>query len=97
MTCHACSPDYSGALCLGSARCIEFVEMFKAPLKELNPILTATQEGNFKGTEALPALPRRLVRYLLLRLGGWAARRRRVGLVAPEPGRSWWKRALLDG
>ena len=49
--------SYSGALCLGSARCIEFVEMFKAPLKVLNPILTATQEGNFKGTEALPALP----------------------------------------
>jgi len=57
-------PDYDGALCLGSARCIEFVEMFKAPLKVLNPILTATQEGNFKGTEALPALPRRLVRDL---------------------------------
>jgi len=49
--------SYSGALCLGSARCVEFVEMFKAPLKVLNPILTATQEGNFKGTEALPALP----------------------------------------
>ncbi len=49
--------SYSGALCLGSARCVEFVEMFKAPLKVLNPILTATQEMNFKGTEALPALP----------------------------------------
>jgi serine protein kinase len=49
--------SYSGALCLGSRRCVEFVEMFKAPLKVLNPILTATQEGNFKGTEALPALP----------------------------------------
>lgn len=49
--------SYSGALCLGSARCVEFVEMFKAPLKVLNPILTATQEGNFKGTEALPAIP----------------------------------------
>jgi serine protein kinase len=49
--------SYSGALCLGSARCVEFVEMFKAPLKVLNPILTATQEGNFKGTEALPAMP----------------------------------------
>ncbi len=49
--------SFSGALCLGSARCVEFVEMFKAPLKVLNPILTATQEGNFKGTEALPAIP----------------------------------------
>ena len=28
---------------------------------------------------------------------GWAAGRSRIGLVAPEPGRSWWKRALLDG
>jgi len=29
-------------------------------------------------------------------LFGWAAGRRRVGLVSPEPGKSWWKRALLD-
>ena len=28
---------------------------------------------------------------------GWAAGQHRIGLVAPEPGRSWWKRALLDG
>jgi heptosyltransferase-3 len=28
---------------------------------------------------------------------GWAAGRRRVGLVSPDPGKSWWKRALLDG
>ena len=26
---------------------------------------------------------------------GWAAGRRRVGLVSPERGKSWWKRALL--
>ena len=30
---------------------LEFVEMFKAPIKMLHPLLTATQEGNFKGTE----------------------------------------------
>jgi len=28
-------------------------------------------------------------------LFGWAAGRRRVGLVSPERGKSWWKRALL--
>src|SRR3989442_7177755 len=31
--------------------------MFKAPLKVLNPLLTATQEGNFKGTEGFGAIP----------------------------------------
>jgi len=31
--------------------------MFKAPLKTLNPLLTATQEGNYKGTEGLGAIP----------------------------------------
>jgi predicted Ser/Thr protein kinase len=30
---------------------LEFVEMFKAPIKVLHPLLTATQEGNYKGTE----------------------------------------------
>jgi heptosyltransferase-3 len=30
-------------------------------------------------------------------LFGWAAGRQRVGLVSAEPGKSWWKRALLDG
>ena len=36
---------------------MEFVEMFKAPIKVLHPLLTATQEGNFNGTENLPAIP----------------------------------------
>lgn len=31
--------------------------MFKAPIKVLHPLLTATQEGNFNGTEGLAALP----------------------------------------
>lgn len=30
-------------------------------------------------------------------LFGWAAGRQRVALVSAEPGKSWWKRALLDG
>lgn len=30
-------------------------------------------------------------------LFGWAAGRRRVGLVSPQLGKSWWKRAMLHG
>ncbi|PKO56990.1 MAG: PrkA family serine protein kinase, partial [Betaproteobacteria bacterium HGW-Betaproteobacteria-19] len=36
---------------------LEFVEMFKAPIKVLHPLLTATQEGNYKGTEGFGAIP----------------------------------------
>ncbi|PMH44996.1 PrkA family serine protein kinase [Vibrio sp. 10N.286.49.B3] len=49
--------SYSGALCKANQGLMEFVEMFKAPLKVLHPLLTATQEGNFNGTEGLSALP----------------------------------------
>jgi len=31
--------------------------MFKAPIKVLHPLLTATQEGNYNGTEAIGAMP----------------------------------------
>lgn len=31
--------------------------MFKAPIKVLHPLLTATQEGNYNGTEGISALP----------------------------------------
>ena len=48
---------YSGGLCLANRGLLEFVEMFKAPIKVLHPLLTATQEGNFKGTEGLAAIP----------------------------------------
>jgi serine protein kinase len=48
---------YSGGLCLANRGLLEFVEMFKAPIKVLHPLLTATQEGNFKGTEGLSAIP----------------------------------------
>ncbi|MCH1927006.1 PrkA family serine protein kinase [Shewanella sp. C32] len=48
---------YSGALCLANQGLMEFVEMFKAPIKVLHPLLTATQEGNFNGTEGLSAIP----------------------------------------
>ncbi|MFC1507804.1 PrkA family serine protein kinase [Pseudomonadota bacterium] len=49
--------SYSGALCKANQGMMEFVEMFKAPLKVLHPLLTATQEGNYNGTEGLSALP----------------------------------------
>ncbi|ACJ29515.1 PrkA serine kinase [Shewanella piezotolerans WP3] len=49
--------SYSGALCRANQGMMEFVEMFKAPIKVLHPLLTATQEGNFNGTEGLSALP----------------------------------------
>ena len=49
--------SYSGALCHANQGLMEFVEMFKAPIKVLHPLLTATQEGNYNGTEGLSALP----------------------------------------
>jgi serine protein kinase len=49
--------SYSGGLCLANRGMMEFVEMFKAPIKMLHPLLTATQEGNYKGTEGFSAIP----------------------------------------
>jgi serine protein kinase len=47
----------SGGLNLTTQGLMEFVEMFKAPIKMLHPLLTATQEGNYVGTEGVGALP----------------------------------------
>ncbi|MFI5012347.1 MAG: PrkA family serine protein kinase [Hyphomicrobiales bacterium] len=49
--------SYSGGLNRTTQGLLEFVEMFKAPIKCLHPLLTATQEGNYAGTENLGALP----------------------------------------
>jgi serine protein kinase len=49
--------SYSGGLCLANQGVLEFVEMFKAPIKVLHPLLTATQEGNYNGTEGMGAIP----------------------------------------
>lgn len=49
--------SYSGGLCQANQGLLEFVEMFKAPIKMLHPLLTATQEGNYKGTEGFSAIP----------------------------------------
>lgn len=48
---------YSGALCRANQGLMEFVEMFKAPIKVLHPLLTATQEGNYNGTEGMGGIP----------------------------------------
>ena len=49
--------SYSGGLNRTTQGLLEFVEMFKAPIKVLHPLLTATQEGNYAGTENLGAMP----------------------------------------
>jgi serine protein kinase len=49
--------NYSGALNRANQGVLEFVEMFKAPIKMLHPLLTATQEGNYIGTENIGAIP----------------------------------------
>jgi len=49
--------SFSGALCRANRGLMEFVEMFKAPIKVLHPLLTATQEGNYNSTEGLSAIP----------------------------------------
>lgn len=51
------SYSFSGALNRGNQGMVEFVEMFKAPIKMLHPLLTATQEGNYIGTEGISAIP----------------------------------------
>ena len=49
--------SYSGGLNRTTQGILEFVEMFKAPIKMLHPLLTATQESNYMGTENIGALP----------------------------------------
>src|SRR5271168_4400856 len=49
--------SYSGGLNRANQGILEFVEMFKAPIKMLHPLLTATQEGNYLGTENIGAIP----------------------------------------
>ncbi len=49
--------SFSGGLNRSTQGMLEFVEMFKAPIKVLHPLLTATQEGNYVGTENFGAFP----------------------------------------
>ncbi|OAN52790.1 PrkA family serine protein kinase [Magnetospirillum moscoviense] len=49
--------SFSGGLNRCTQGLMEFVEMFKAPIKMLHPLLTATQEGNYSGSENIGGLP----------------------------------------
>lgn len=49
--------SYDGALCRGNQGLMEFVEMFKAPHKVLNPMLTASQEKNYEPSKPIGAIP----------------------------------------
>jgi len=49
--------NWAGGLNVATQGLLEFVEMFKAPIKMLHPLLTATQEGHYNGTEQFGAIP----------------------------------------
>ena len=49
--------SFSGGLNRANQGILEFVEMFKAPIKVLHPLLTATQEGNYNTTEGMSSIP----------------------------------------
>src|SRR5499433_1075619 len=49
--------SYSGGLNRTTQGLMEFVEMFKAPIKMLHPLLTSTQEGNYVGSENIGGIP----------------------------------------
>lgn len=49
--------NWAGGLNVATQGVMEFVEMFKAPIKMLHPLLTATQEGHYNGTEQFGAIP----------------------------------------
>ncbi len=49
--------SFKGGLNVATQGLMEFVEMFKAPIKMLHPLLTATQEGHYNGTEQFGAIP----------------------------------------
>lgn len=51
------SYNWAGGLNITTQGIMEFVEMFKAPIKMLHPLLTATQEGHYNGTEQFGAIP----------------------------------------
>lgn len=54
---HPYAYSYSGGLNRTTQGLMDFAEMFKANIKTLNPLLTATQEHNYNGTENIPAMP----------------------------------------
>lgn len=51
------SYSYSGGLNVSNQGFMEFREMFKAPIKTLNPMLFAQQDGNYEPSEKIGPLP----------------------------------------
>lgn len=49
--------SYSGALNVTAQGMVDYAEMFKSNIKTLNPLLTATQEGHYNGTEGFACMP----------------------------------------
>jgi serine protein kinase len=49
--------NFSGALCRGNNGIVEYVEMFKSPIKMLNPLLTATQDRMYSGVKNIGNIP----------------------------------------
>jgi len=54
---HPYAYSYSGGLCRGNGGIMEFMEMFKADLEILNPILAATQDRYYAGTKPIGSIP----------------------------------------
>lgn len=54
---HPYSYSYSGGLNRTTQGFLDYAEMFKSNIKTLNPLLMATQEHNYNGTENIPAMP----------------------------------------
>ena len=54
------SPDaynWAGGLNVTTQGILDYVEMFKSSIELLNPLLTATQEGHYNGSEQFGAIP----------------------------------------
>jgi serine protein kinase len=54
---HPYSYSYSGGLCRANRGILNYVEMFKSPIKTLHPLLMATQEYQYTGTESIGVIP----------------------------------------
>lgn len=54
---HPYSYSYSGGLNRTNQGILDFAEMFKANIKVLNPLLMATQDRSYNGTESIPSMP----------------------------------------
>lgn len=54
---HPYAYTFSGGLNKGNNGMVEMVEMFKTPIKMLNPMLTATQDRYYTGTKPIGGIP----------------------------------------